>query len=117
MKWRERDKLIESMFNNSPLFIKDTGVQVSVDYFSTDQDRDNNWGRRKAIKDEPRCKVNFETSPTMKALKLCCKFHIKRNSHSKVMEIDAEIKLDKLSTTPFESNAAKVLYEKEKKSK
>jgi hypothetical protein len=113
MDWRVRDKLIEAMFKNEPLYIRDTGVKVSIDYFGTDEHP--SFTRASDEKRMPRVKIVFDSAPNMKALKMCKKYHIKKNSHSKIMELDAEIDLDKLSLYPFESDGAKVLYGKEAK--
>lgn len=114
MNWRERDRIIEAMYRNEPLFIRDTGVAVAVDYFGTDTrlsgGRDS-WTKAKAVDEFSLVKIEFQSPPTLKALKKCDRFHIKRNSHSKTMELDAEIDIKNLSLTPYESKAAKVLYE------
>lgn len=118
MNWRIKDKIIEAICKGETLYIKDTGIAVIVDYFGTDI-RENNWSYKnnKRKKEHEPCKVDFIGIPNKKALSLCEKYHIKRNSHSKTMELEGVIKIDKLSLTPFEGKAAKVLYEKVKKSK
>lgn len=107
MNWRVRNKLIEQICLGNTLFIKDTGVRVFVDYFGSDFD-----GLRSSRFDL--CKVIFHDKPTHKALKQMRRFHIRRNSHSKAVDVDGEITIDKLSLTPYESKGAKVLYEKKK---
>ncbi len=111
-----RDKLIEAMFRNETLYIKDTGVKVSIDYFGSDLSRDSGFRTSRTVRDYL-VKVEFETAPSMKALKLCTKYHIKKNSHTKKMEMDAEVELDNLSLYPFETKGAKLLYGKEKDKK
>lgn len=120
MNWRYRDKIIEAIYKNEPLYIKSTGVKVFVDYFGTDSrntlDRYNS-SRKKQLDEYSRCHIVFESAPNMKALKSCLTFHIKRNSHSKTIEVNAEIGISNLSLTPYETKAAKVLYEKQKTKK
>lgn len=121
MNWRQRDRIIEAMFKNEPLYIRDTGVAVAVEYFGTDTRLGGNsntqWTKKKNIDEFSLVKIEFQSAPTLKALKMCNRFHIKRNSHSKTMELDAEIDIKNLSITPYETNAAKVLYEQTKKRK
>lgn len=31
MNWRQRDRIIEAMFRNEPLYIRDTSVAVTVE--------------------------------------------------------------------------------------
>lgn len=112
MNYKTKNKLIEHICKGKPLFIKDTGVKVEVDYFGTDM---NEFRSRNSREDY--CQVDMITPPTTKALKLFEKFHIKRNSHTKEMEIEGTIKLRNLSLSPYETKAAKVLYEKKKYSK
>ena len=113
-----RDKIIEAMYKNEPLYIKGTGVKVSVDYFGTDSaDRLGFTSRRKNLDEYSKCHIQFESAPNMKALKMCNVFHIKKNSHSKTMELDAHINISNLSLTPYETKAAKVLYEQAKAKK
>ncbi len=114
MNWRLRDKIIEAMFHNKDLYIKNTGVKVSVDYFGSDLN-DDNWGRGRSKKSPfTHVKIEFMSPPTIKALKLCRKYHIKKNSHSKTMELDAEIEIDQLSLVPYEGKAANLVYEVKK---
>lgn len=113
MNWRERDSIIKAMCEGKPLYIKNTGVKISVDYFGSDLGEDR-WSTRKKKHISRPVKVEFETAPSLKALKMCRKYHIKKNSHSKTMELDAEIELDNLSLSPYENRAAKLLYEKKK---
>lgn len=111
-----RDKLIEAMFNNETLYVKDTGVKVSIDYFGSDL-KSEIFGRSNSKNRDYPVKVEFVTPPSIKALKMCNKYHIKKNSHTKQMELDAEIELDNLSLYPFETEGAKVLYGKQKNKK
>lgn len=115
MNWKKRDKIIEAIYKNEPLFIKDTGVKVSVDYFGTDTDKFGSFGKKPTAVDK--CQISFETAPTMKALKACTSYHIKKNSHTKKIELDAQIEIDKLSILPYESKAAKILYKQKTNSK
>lgn len=117
MNWRERDRIVEAMFKNEALYIRNTGVQVHVDYFGTDTRSNTGWNRTKTLDEYSKCVIEFATPPTLKALKLCRTFHIKRNSHSKTMELNGEIDIKNLSLTPYETKAAKVLYEKQKTKK
>ena len=117
MNWRQRDRIIEAMFRNEPLYIRDTGVAVTVEYFGTGTrlgSSNTPWTKRKKVDEFSLAKIEFQSAPTIKALKLCNRFHIKRNSHSKTMELEAEIDIKNLSITPYETNAAKVLYEQTK---
>lgn len=113
MNWRKKDKLIEAMFKNIPLYIINTGVQIEVDYFGSELEhstfRNNNPNKFHI------CKIEFITTPTIKSLKLCKQYHIKKNSSSNKMEFDAEISLDNLSLFPFEGKAAELIYKKDKK--
>jgi hypothetical protein len=118
MNWRTRDKIIEAMYKNEPLYIRDTGVKVSVDYFGTDtRDSLGFSGRKKDFDEYSKCHIQFDSPPNMKALKMCKTFHIKKNSHSNTMELDAHIDISKLSLTPYETKAARVLYEQAKAKK
>lgn len=124
MNWRQRDRIIEAIFRNEPLYIRDTGVAVAVEYFGSDTrlgSSNTPWTKSKKVSkkvDEfSLVKIEFQSVPTIKALKLCNRFHIKRNSHSKTMELEAEIDIKNLSITPYETNAAKVLYEQAKTKK
>lgn len=115
MNWRTRDKIINAICKGQKVYIKDTGIEVSVEYFGTDS-RESFFDRnqKKSIEKQI-CHIEFITVPSKKALDLCCKYHIKKNSVSKNMELDGHIELSKLSLTPFEGKAAKILYAKEKK--
>lgn len=116
MNWRTRDKIIQAICKGEFLYIKDTGIKVSVDYYGSDIDGGlfgvRNSNHRRA--DYP-CHIIFSQAPTKKALTLCNKFHIKRNSVSNSMEIDGVISLENLSLTPYETKGAKLLYEKKQK--
>ena len=112
-----RDKIIEAMYKNKPLYIRGTGVKVFIDYFGSDTRTNTGWNRTKNLDEYSKCMIEFATPPNMKALKLCRAFHIKRNSHSKTMELNGEIDIKNLSLTPYETRAAKVLYEQEKTKK
>jgi hypothetical protein len=115
MNWRYRDKLIAAICNGDHLYIRDTGIRVSVDYFGTDI-ADNSWRGSKSKRSDDPCNIEFVDKPTHKALQKLIKYHIKRNSHSKTMELDGTIHLRELSLTPYESKGAKILYEKKQKS-
>jgi hypothetical protein len=110
MNWRLRDKIIEAICTDKPLYIKDTGIKVEVDYFGTDIDRFRSRGKPPIEE----VRVTMVNTPTAKALKLFKEWHIKKNSHSKTMELDGVIELKNLSLTPFESKGAKILYAKKK---
>ena len=114
MNWRYRDKLIAAICKGDHLYIKDTGVKVSVEYFGTDISDNSFRGGKSKRTDDP-CNIEFLSTPTHKALQKVLKYHIKRNSHSKTMELDGVIHLKELSLTPYESKGAKILYEKTKK--
>ena len=116
MNWRTRDKVIAAICKGETLYIKNTGIGVSVEYFGTDL-REDTWRSRKQKRQDNLCQVEFIAMPNKKALNLCKKYHIKRNSHSKIMELEAEIDISNLSLTPFEGKGAKLLYEKTKKGK
>lgn len=105
MNWRKRDKLIEAMVNNKDLYIVNTGVKISVEYFGSSDNRDY----RGRIITAP-VKIEFLTSPTSKALKLCKNFQIRKNGMTKKMELAAEIDLNNLSLTPYEGKIAKLVY-------
>ncbi len=111
MNYRTKNKLIQAICKGQTLYIRDTGIAVRVDYFGSDL-REDFRGRNRRI--EHPCNIEFLTPPTTKALKLFNKWHIKRNSHSGKMELDGTINLEHLSLKPFETKAAKVLYDKVK---
>ena len=116
MNWRIRDKLIHAICKGEALYIKNTGTKVAVDYYGFDIDG-GLLGRRSSNNkrtDYP-CHIVFLSVPTKKALTLCDKFHIKRNSITHNMEVDGTISLENLSLTPFESKGAKLLYAKNQK--
>lgn len=115
MSYRNKNKIIEAICRGDILYIKNTGIAVTVTYFGTDVGTD--WTTRKIKKVENLCEIEFINTPTRKALDLCEKFHIKRNTVSKKIELDGYIKIINLSISPFEGKAAKVLYEKNKKAK
>lgn len=108
LNWRLRDKIIYAIFKGQSLFIKNTGVKVSVEHFGDDND---DWGRNKYRRDS--CKIVFETTPTTKALKLVSNYSIHKNSHSQTVDTNANIDLYNLSLTPFETPSARLLYEKQ----
>lgn len=109
---RAKNKLIEQICKGKPLFIKNTGIRVEVDYFGTDMHKFRSRNSK-----EDYCQVNMLDPPTIKSLKMFEKFHIKMNSHSKEMELEGTIKLSNLSIMPYETEAARVLYEKKKGNK
>lgn len=109
MNYITKNKLIEQICRGKPVFIKDTGVAVEVDYFGTDLYEFRNRDSKELF-----CNVNIIGIPTTKALHLFEKFHIKKNSHTNNMELDGTIKLSNLSLSPYETKAGKVLYEKKK---
>ncbi len=114
MNWRTRDKIIAAICKGEHLYIKDTGIKVSVDYFGTDL-VDGLWRAPKNKKVDEPCNIEFLDAPTHKALQKLIKYHIRKNSHSKTMEVEGTIGIKELSLTPFESKGAKILYEKSKK--
>lgn len=116
MNWRQKDKLIEAIFNNKPIYIKNTGVRVNIEYYGSDNESPF-LGRSSSRKNENIVKINFETTPNNKALKLCKNFNILRNGHHNRSEAQGNISLVNLSLVPFEGAAAKLIYEKEKKVK
>jgi len=107
LNWKLRDKIISAIFKGSYLFIKNTGVKVSVEEFGDNAD---DYGRNEYRKDS--CKIIFETSPTTKALKLVNHYNIHKNSHTNVVSTSANIDLYNLSLSPFETSSARLLYEK-----
>jgi hypothetical protein len=118
MNYKAKNKIVEAICKDTPLFVKGTGVRVKVDYFGTDLDEFRvSLGRKQSKAKDVRlfCNVEFVGSPTPKALKLFQRYHIKRNSVSDKMELDGVIDIENLSTTPYDSKAAKVLYEKKNK--
>jgi hypothetical protein len=111
MNYKTQNKIIEAICKGKNLFIKNTGIVVLVDYYGTDLLE----FRRRGPDRRQFCNIEFLTTPTTKALKLLEKFHIKKNSHSKTMELDGVINLDLLSLSPYESKAGKLLYDKKGK--
>lgn len=109
LNWRLRDKIISAIFRGSSLFIKNTGVKVSVEHFGEDVD---DYVRNRYRRDS--CKIVFETTPTTKALRLVNNYSIHKNSHSNTVGTNANIDLYNLSLSPFETASAKLLYEKSK---
>lgn len=87
LNWRLRDKIIAAIFTGQSLFIKNTGVKVSVDHFGDDSF--SSYSRNKYKVDT--CKITFETVPNSKALKLVNSYSITKNSHTKTMDSDAYI--------------------------
>lgn len=106
LNWRLRDKIIEAIFKGQTLFIKNTGVKVSVENFGDDVD---DYIRNKYRRDS--CKITFESTPTSKALKLVNNYSI--HKHSNTVSTNANIDLYNLSLTPFETPSARLLYEKQ----
>ena len=104
-----RDKIIARIFMGNYLFIKNTGVRVSVENFGDDigEYAVNRNGR-------DYCKITFETTPTTKALKLVNNYNIYKNTQSNTVSTNASIDLHNLSLSPFETEAAKLLYDKSK---
>lgn len=118
MNWRVRDKILETLFEGKEVYIKDTGVKITLDYFGSDLERNNYFvssPSKKRAKEEIACKVNFVSKPTLKALKKCKSFHVRQNSHLRVVEIEGIIEVKELSLYPFETNSAKVLFKKQTK--
>mgnify|MGYP001567576444 CR=1 FL=1 len=108
LNWRLRDKLIHAIFKGQSLFVKNTGVKVSVEHFGDNDD----WTTNSYRKDS--CKIVFETVPTSKALRLVNNYSIHKNCHSNTVETNANISLHNLSLSPFETPSAKLLYDKVK---
>ena len=109
LNWRLRDKIIHAIFKGQSLFIKNTGVKVTVEHFGDDNDE---WGDSRHKRDS--CKIVFESAPTTKALKLVNNYTMHKNCHTNLVETNANIDLYNLSLIPFETASAKILYEKSK---
>lgn len=109
LNWRLRDKIIQAIFKGQNLFIKNTGVKISVEHFGNDGDF---WPRSRERRDT--CKIVFESVPTGKALKLVNDYSIHKNSHTNSVNSCANIDLYNLSLIPFETASAKLLYDKTK---
>lgn len=109
LNWRLRDKIIQAIFKGQNLFIKNTGVKISVEHFGNDGEF---WGRDP--KNSDICKIVFESVPTGKALKLVRDYSIHKNSHTNSINSCANIDLYNLSLIPFETASAKLLYDKTK---
>jgi len=114
MNYRDRNKVIEAISKDNPLFIKGTGVQIKVDYFGTDMEDFRLRGRGQKQDKRLFCNIDFMTPPTNKVLKRLVKYHFKRNSHTNQMEISGVICIDELSTVPHNSRAGELLYGKGK---
>lgn len=105
LNWRLRDRIINAIFKGNSLFIKNTGVKVSVEQFGEDVD---DWTYNKRRRDT--CKIVFETTPNSKALRLLRNYSISK--HNNVVSTNATIDLYNLSLSPFETSSARLLYGK-----
>lgn len=110
MKPKEKDRIIEAICKGTSLYVKGTGIEVSVVYFGTDSHTFNSE-KSKVTK----CSIEFIGIPTASTLKLFVSYHIKKNSHSNLMELEGTIDIANLSLTPFETKAGKLLYDKKGK--
>jgi len=107
MNYKMKDRIISAIAKGDTLFIKGTGVRVTVDYFGVDCFTETVRGKK-----VENCHLEFIDTPTTECLKLCSKYDIKKNSHTKEIEVSGVIDIRKLSLRPYESKAGKLLYEK-----
>jgi len=113
MNYRAKNKLILAICSGTNLYIRDTGVAVQVEYYGTDLNA--RFLDRKSTAKGLLCNVTVVGTPTTKSLKVFEAFHIKKNSHTKIVETDGLISLEHLSLSPYESKAGKILYDKKGK--
>lgn len=113
MNYRVKNKIIDAICKGKNLFIKDTGIEVMVEYLGTDLQELRVRGRSVGSKDF-HCSVLFVTPPTVGVLKLFKKYDIIRNSHSQTVEAKGNISIEHLSLIPYEGKAGKLLYGKKK---
>ena len=107
-KYTNREKVIKFILENKTLYIKNTGVPVEVTYFGTD----SFFGSHRSSQ-LPLCAIEVQPSKgSLKAIKLMHKYHIKKNSHDKKIELEGYISIDNLSTIPFENKTSKILFKK-----
>lgn len=114
-------KLLDSVLKAEAVYVKGTGIRVLV------TDIDYNKGQRSV-----HGRVKFLDVPTKKAVQMCEQVNIDVRENSRPVNtlgggnqptaqipnfditVNSIIDLDNLSTTPFETKAAKILYKKQK---
>jgi len=111
-KYRSHNnKILQALFLGEPVYIKNTGVQVELDYMGKDIHRFSDDRNIKKSLFEI-VKIDFVSVPNIEALKLLENFDVLKNSVSKKVSGSGIIKLENLSLQPYESEAANVLFKK-----
>lgn len=117
MNYRTREKILNAMCSDDTLYVRDTGVAVKIEEYTSDQEiveipliRKNSKKKRSEM-----CTVVFQGTPNKKCIDLSIDFSIYRNGTTQKLEFKADIELKNLSVYPFESRGAKLLYDRKKK--
>lgn len=110
-KYRSHNnKILQALFLGEPVYIKNTGVQVELDYMGKDIHRFRETQNERNVFEV--VKVNFITVPNIKALKLLEYFDVLKNSVSNQVTGSGLVKLNNLSLQPYEGETAKILFKK-----
>lgn len=111
MKPKDFKDVLDAILDGRDLFIRDTGIRVKLNSFQYNK-HDMMLRRRKIRMYEQVVEVEFVDKPSYKILNSCEHFSVHDNRNGKGSYIRAAIMFEKLTATPFQTPAAKVLYGK-----
>ena len=104
--------VIEAILTGKPIFVKNTGIKVSI--IKLEKVNRNRYYKMKTAT----CDINFEQTPTYKALSTCENYSLRDEmvtlGGTKKLNIRASIKIMNLSHRPFETKSSKALYDPKK---
>lgn len=109
---RHRDRILNAILAQQPLYIKDTGVLLDLEKFTEDL-------RYGILEDRFFIKVRTKSTPNMACIEKFLEYRIEsglntlgHSNTSPPLTISGQIKFEELSTEPYETEAAKILYNK-----